>query len=339
MEQFNQYFTNWLYSDGGYYSNFKRIGKSGDFYTSVSTSMFFGGAIAKKIVDDIKNNLLPKDSTIIEIGAHQGYLLADIIQFIYTFDPSLLNTLKFAIVERFEKLREIQKEYLKNSFGDAINFYHYQDVKDIKEENAFVIANEIFDAFSCDLVLTNKDNVLECAYVNEHKIEFKECEDLYLKDICKKYNIQKGEVSRGYEEFAKNLDENIKNFIFITFDYGEKYPRNDFSLRIYHQHKVFPFFDENVELKKFFKNSDITYDVNFSHLIDCFKNLDISNIVYKTQLNALVDFGIIDLLEIMKNNSTNDSYIKEVQKAKTLLEPTILGERFKMLLVQRIKND
>ena len=44
-QKFSDYFNAWLYSKDGYYSKYKEIGKEGDFYTSVSTSSFFGGSI------------------------------------------------------------------------------------------------------------------------------------------------------------------------------------------------------------------------------------------------------------------------------------------------------
>ena len=104
MIKFSKYFDNWLYGEDGYYANYKTIGKEGDFFTAVSTSSFFGGSIAKRIIDTIESGFIPKNTTIVEIGAHHGYLMADIIQFIYTLKPNLLNTLNFAIVERFENL-------------------------------------------------------------------------------------------------------------------------------------------------------------------------------------------------------------------------------------------
>ncbi len=115
-QKFSEYFNNWLYGEEGYYSKYKEIGKKGDFYTSVSTSSFFGGTIGKRVVDSIKEGTLPKNTTIIEVGAHHGYLLADIIQFIYTLNPKLLETLNFAIVERFDKLQEQQIKYLQKCF-------------------------------------------------------------------------------------------------------------------------------------------------------------------------------------------------------------------------------
>jgi len=333
-QRFSEYFNNWLYSKDGYYSNYKQIGKKGDFYTSVSTSSFFGGTIGKKIVDTIKKGELPKDTTIIEIGAHHGYLLADIIQFIYTLEPKLLQTLNFAIVEKFENLQIQQKKYLKESFGDVIRLKHYNNLEDVKLPHAFIVANEIFDAFSCELVYT-KDNQLQMAYVKNHKIEFEPCFDKNIINHCKKYKIEKGEIAVGYEQFAQTLCKNIKRFNFVTFDYGDRVPRNDFSIRIYSHHKVFPLFEEGLDLEKYYNRSDITYDVFFKHLKDCFTKLDIKEAIFKTQMVALVEFGITDLLEILKNNVDENNYLREAQKVKTLIQPTGMGDRFKMLFIKK----
>lgn len=333
-KKFSDYFNNWLYGQDGYYTKYKAIGKDGDFFTAVSTSMFFGGSIAKKIVDTISKNELPANTTILEIGAHHGYLLADIIQFIYTLNPKLLETLNFAIVERFEHLQLEQKEYLQNSFGNTIKVDFYSDISEVKLDNAFIVANEIYDAFACELVYT-KDEKLQTASVIDDKIIFEDCFDEDIKTKCKKYKITKGELALGYEEFAKNICTNIKNFHFLTFDYGEKYPRNDFSCRVYSNHEVFPIFDENIELTKLYKNSDITYDVNFSQVIDSFYSFCKCEVEYQTQLKALVEFGILDLLEILQKNVSEESYLKEVQKVKTLLDPTGMGDRFKMLLIKK----
>lgn len=333
MEKFSNYFNTWLYGKDGYYTNYKTIGKQGDFYTSVSTSSFFGGSIGKHIVQVIDSGFLKKDTTIVEVGSHHGYLLADIIQFIYTLKPQLLDTLTFAIVERFEPLRIQQKKYLEEAFGNAIKLEFYEDISTLKLPSAFIVANEIFDAFSCELVMTKEDQ-LHQAFVNHHTVEFLPCEDEQLIKHCQKHNVTKGEVGVGYEAFAKNVCKNIKKFEFLTFDYGEKYPRNDFSLRIYEDHKVHPFFEEGLDLAALYLKSDITYDVNFEHVIESFKTAGAQEIVYKTQLQALVEFGIVDLLEILKTHAGETAYLKETQKVKTLLEPTGMGDRFKMLSIR-----
>ncbi len=332
---FSTYFNEWLYGKDGYYTKYNTIGKEGDFYTSVSASSYFGGTIGKRIVDTIADGFLPEDCTILEIGAHHGYLLADIIQFIYTLNPKLIETLNFAIVERHEHLKQQQIKYFKDSFGDTIKLTHYKDIKDVKLDSAYVVANEIFDAFSCELIYTDEDGIRKNAVVNEHEIDFEKCEDDYLNKICDKYSIQKGEVALGYEEFAQIICQNIKKFEFLSFDYGDNYPRNDFSARVYHQHKVYPIFEENLPLKKLFSNSDITFDVNFRHLIDCFKSQNCQSVEFMTQLKTLVEFGIHDLLQILKDNSDDNTYLRETQKVKTLLDPTNMGERFKAIVARR----
>ena len=335
MIKFNTYFNDWLYGQNGYYSNYKQIGKDGDFFTSVSTSSFFGGSIAKKIISSIEEGFLPNNTTILEIGAHHGYLLADVIQFIYTLKPELLQTLDFAIVERFENLQIQQKKYLFDSFGELIKLKHYDDIKEVKLENAYVIANEIFDAFACDLVYTNKDGVLQQAFVENHKIKFVNCIDENIINHCRKYSITKGEVALSYKDFVNTLCKNITHFEFLTFDYGDRFPRNDFSTRIYEKHNVYPIFEENLALGKLFKTSDITYDVHFNYLKDCFLSNNILDVKFNTQLKSLVEFGILDLLEILKANVDESTYLKETQKVKVLLEPTGMGDRFKTLNVRK----
>lgn len=335
MIKFSTYFNDWLYGQDGYYSTYKQIGKEGDFFTSVSTSSFFGGSIAKKIISSIEDGFLPTNTIIVEVGAHHGYLLADIIQFIYTLKPTLLETLNFAIVERFKDLQTQQRKYLEDSFGDIIKLKHYDDISEVKLENAYILANEIFDAFACDLVYTNSENVLQQAFINNHKIEFVDCEDNEIIEHCKKYSITKGEVALSYKEFVNTICENINRFEFLTFDYGDRYPRNDFSTRVYEKHDVYPIFEENLDLEKLYKKSDITYDVHFNYLVDCFKENNIEIIKFNTQLKSLVEFGIIELLEILKANVDEKTYLRETQKVKVLLEPTGMGDRFKTLNIRK----
>ena len=336
VSTFSNYFQDWLYAKDGYYTNYKTIGKEGDFYTAVSSSKFFGGSIGKRVVDIIQEGFLSPDTTIVEIGAHHGYLLADVIQFIFTIEPKLIKTLKFAIVERYPHLQKKQKEYFQKCFGDDIELIHYDDISQLKLKSAFVVANEIFDAFACELVFTdNKTDTLQIASVKNHAIHFEANKDDNIQKHCDKYQIKKGEVAVGYENFAATLAHNIQHFEFISFDYGELYPRNDFSCRIYEKHSVFPLFDEQVNLEKLYQKSDITYDVHFSHLIDCFENHGIKNISFETQLKALVRFGIIDLLEILHKNVDEKTYLSESNKVKTLLNPTGMGDRFKMVCFRK----
>jgi SAM-dependent MidA family methyltransferase len=317
--------SEWLYSDDGYYATYKAIGKEGDFYTSVSTSKFFGGSVAKHIISLVDEGFLSKDAVICEIGAHHGYFLADIIEFIYTLRPKLLDSLEFVIIERFDVLQKKQSEYFRESFGEVINLIHYKSLSELRCKNAFFIANEIFDAFTCELYYKGKT-----ARVQGHKIEF-DIEDASVDAKAKKYKKDRGEIAVGYEEFAREMASSCEKFEFMSFDYGEMMARPDFSIRVYEKHKTIPLFDEEIKRDELFKNSDITYDVCFAHVNDAYEEAGVEFIELKAQMVALVDMGILELLEILKKNADEKIYEQELQKVKMLILPNFLGERFKMV--------
>lgn len=322
---FNTYMHEWLYGEEGYYAKYKPIGKAGDFYTSVSTSKFFGGAIAKHIIKLIDEGFLDRHSVVCEIGAHHGYLLADVIEFLYTLRPKLLGTLKFVIIERFDHLQQQQREYLEASFGDAITLTHYKSLTEMKAKKAFFLANEIFDAFGCELFFKGKT-----ARVENHKIEF-DVDNEWVSEKAAKYYKDRGEIAVGYESFANEMATAAEKFEFMSFDYGEMQARPDFSIRVYKEHKVYPLFDENIDLASLYANSDITYDVTFAHVKDAFEEAGISYIELKAQMVALIDMGILELLEILKEHVDEKVYKQELEKVKMLIMPDHLGERFKMI--------
>ena len=328
---FSEYMSEWLYGEDGYYATYKAIGKEGDFYTAVSTSKFFGGTIAKHIISLVGEGFLDKDAVICEIGAHHGYFLADVCEFIYTLRPELLGTFRFVIIERFDALQKQQREYFNDSFGDALNLTHYKSLQELSCENAFFIANEIFDAFPCELYYKGKTGTLK-----DGRVVF-ETENEWVSQKAKKYHKDRGEIAIGYEEFAKEMAAAANSFEFMSFDYGEMQARPDFSLRIYTKHEVYPFFDENINTDELFAKSDITYDVTFAHVKDAYEAAGVSFVELKAQMRALVDMGLLELLEMLKANADEKIYAQELEKAKILIMPNFLGERFKMIRFRKLK--
>lgn len=324
---FSEYMKNWLYQkNDGYYSTFKNIGKKGDFYTAVSSSSLFGASIANHFYQEIKKNNYKADGWLIEIGAHQGYLICDMIQWLYTCSPKLIKSLKFGIIEASLKVQNKQKKYIYSRFGNDIKIDFFQNISELNENYSFIVSNEIFDSFPADIFFKNK-----IAKVEDNQIEWVEA-DFEKINFAKKHNLIKGEIAIGYEDIAKNISKSFKKCDFISFDYGEKYVRNDFSMRIYKEHQVFQIFDKETTLNTLYQQSDITYDVNFQHIIDSFEKYNFFLTSYKTQAKALINFGLIDILGELKKNVKNKIYLSESNKVKTLISPTIMGDRFKMIM-------
>jgi len=326
--------TEWLYGKDGYYATYKNIGKEGDFYTAVSTSKFFGGTIAKHIISLVDDGFLESNAVICEIGAHHGYFLADVCEFIYTLRPELLQTFNFVIIERFDDLQEQQRNYFKDSFGDAVQLTHYKSLTELQCNNAFFIANEIFDAFPCELYYKGKTGS-----VDGHEVNF-DVDNTWVEEKAKKYNKDRGEIAIGYEEFALEMAASCEKFEFMSFDYGEMVARPDFSLRIYSKHKVIPFFipqdnEDYLPRETLFAKSDITYDVTFAHVKDAYMEAGVEFVELKAQMVALIDMGMLDLLEMLKEKVDEKLYRQELEKAKMLIMPNFLGERFKMIRLRK----
>ncbi|WP_304546310.1 SAM-dependent methyltransferase [Sulfurimonas microaerophilic] len=323
--KFSEYMGEWLYGEDGYYATYKNIGKEGDFYTAVSASKFFGGTIAKHIISLVDEGFLDKDGSVCEIGAHHGYFLADVCEFLYTLRPELLSSLNFVIIERFDDLQRQQREYFAESFGDVVQLTHYKSLSEMKVKSAFFIANEIFDAFPCELYFKG-----HTARVDGHQINF-DVEDEWVSEKAKKYHKEKGEIAVGYEEFAKEMASAAERFEFMSFDYGELQARPDFSLRIYAKHEVFPFFEDDLDRETLFGTSDITYDVTFEHVKDAYEEAGVKFITCVPQMVSLVDMGILELLEMLRENADEKIYKQELEKVKMLIMPNLMGERFKMI--------
>ncbi|MEF3191695.1 MAG: SAM-dependent methyltransferase [Campylobacterales bacterium] len=317
------YIQAWLYGADGYYANFREIGKEGDFITSVSVTPLFGATLGAYLVSLIDDGKLSANAAVVEIGAHQGYLMADMIQMIYTLRPELLSTLSFVIIERFEALREVQRRYLEESFGDTIRVTFAADFSELSGGEAYIVANEIFDAFPAALI----NGELE-AWVEEGRIVWRPADEA-LRDLAGRYGIQKGEVALGYESFAASMAKAFPQAIFLSFDYGERYPRQEMTMRLFVRHQLYRF--DEVDLREYFGTCDVTYSVNFDHLIRAFEAEGWKLVRYGLQGHELIKMGLSSLLQTLEERLPYDLYLREVNKAKMLIHPDYFGVKFKVV--------
>lgn len=97
----------------GYYARRDgQVGKNGDFYTSVSVGSLFGELLARRFATWWENNGKPTAWRILEIGAHDGKLAADILTILRESSPAAWDSLEYAISEPLPLLREAQRNRL-----------------------------------------------------------------------------------------------------------------------------------------------------------------------------------------------------------------------------------
>lgn len=280
---FSKYFDAWSKE---YYKQGVNVGKSGDFYTAVSVGELFGFLCAKRFISLVDEKILSLPIDVVEIGANEGYLLGDFLRYLEDKRPDIYKQISINIIEPHDNLRALQKKNLKQDFK---HFYLDEFVSD----NAFFLANELFDAFACELY-KNK----QFAYIENDEIVFKNHNEKY--EYLDEFGFNNCEFSPSIYEFLKTINKNCKSFYFLTFDYFNTYVKDDFSIRIFKNHELIDPFNAN--LKELFGKCDITWNVNYHEFEYYLKKLNLKH-SFKKQSRALMEFGVDEFSDIKYANA------------------------------------
>lgn len=333
---FREIMQEWLYNPKeGYYTQ-NHVGKAGDFYTSVSVSKFFGGAISRYILKMLDENKLSLPLHIVEIGSNNGDLIADIAEFLKAFSDVVFTQSSFCVIEPLDCLHTQQRTTFQTRisarFSKQLQIYNdIQTLKDLQPNNVFFISNELFDSMPCDIFYNDKMLYFYGKNFTWEKPTSEICE------FREKYDIKSAEIPLIWESFIQNLCNLPCKWIFLTFDYGDFLAR-EMNIRMYMQHKVYNLYEElqNDRLAQFIGKSDITYDIDFSLLKKILENNNAKVLCNVTQSKFLIES--CEILDIFESFSTHFSTIqlsKQKASLQGLITPNAMGERFKAMCVSR----
>lgn len=141
----------------GYYRcGVRRIGRGGDFFTSVSVGPVFGELLAVFIAQVWRALGEPSDFAIIEQGAHDGQLACDMLDALQRRHPDVFRSLRLMIIEPDAPLREAQCKTLNAYASRVVHSTGWGSLTDIPEKSVF-ICNELPDAMPVHLVQHNAD--------------------------------------------------------------------------------------------------------------------------------------------------------------------------------------
>ncbi|PLZ10189.1 class I SAM-dependent methyltransferase [Fischerella thermalis] len=99
--------------DYGYYSTQAvNIGKRGDFFTSVHLGPDFGELLAEQFVQMWEILGQPVPFSLVEMGAGQGHLALDVLNYLKLRYPNFFAALEYIIVEKSPILRQEQQQRL-----------------------------------------------------------------------------------------------------------------------------------------------------------------------------------------------------------------------------------
>ena len=129
----------------GYYGSGRaRIGSRGDFHTSVSVGPLFGALLARQFVEMWERLGCPSEWTLVEQGAFDGQLAADVLSALEGFAPGCFDSTILRLVEPLAPLRERQRERL-STFGSRVRWH--ASLEELPPFCGVHYSNELLDAF------------------------------------------------------------------------------------------------------------------------------------------------------------------------------------------------
>jgi SAM-dependent MidA family methyltransferase len=132
----------------GYYEKKKdNVGRKGDFITSVSVGSLFGELLAFQFagwLDELKNRR--EKLQIIEAGAHDGKLAADILYWLQAHRPELFPAVEYVILEPSPARQQWQRENLDLKPFSNVR-WHSSLTAGQPPFTGILFSNELLDAF------------------------------------------------------------------------------------------------------------------------------------------------------------------------------------------------
>ncbi|NNE90879.1 MAG: hypothetical protein HKN23_04465 [Verrucomicrobiales bacterium] len=330
------------HEDLGYYADptARKIGRSGDFFTSVSVGDTFGLLLAR----DIRRNFGDGERfAIVEQGAHDGQLALDIM--VALDDLGVENLEGYFIVEPREKIRaNLGKKIESTGYVRRIN-----PVGSFAEVGPFdtgiFLANELLDAIPVHRVIFEEGNWKELrvtvnrggfawlpsAIESGSRLEFET--NRFGTNFPEGYTT---EVCLALESWASGLLGLFRERgVFRVIDYGLEEAdylaphRTSGTLQCYRNHRK----SENpFELPG---ETDLTAHVNFSHLQRAAESAGFRNFRLTDQHHFLVH-AAEDWLREIDGQPPDSAGAKRLRQFQTLIHPTMMGRSFQVAEFEKI---
>lgn len=327
-----------LYAPGlGYYEQATtRLGRGGDYYTSVSTGPAFGRLLAARFANWIRD--FPSID-LVEAGVHDGQLAADILAALEA-EPSLLGRLRYWILEPSATRRLWQRERL-DRWAERVQWRsHWGDVE--RPIRGIIFANELLDAMPCDRYGWDAENrqwfewgvTVENGALTWARLEGRPAwwtgEWQALEEVLPNGYVV--EDCPAAVEWWKSAAQALEQGWLMTLDYGDaerpriRPERARGTLRAYFRHQV------SHDLLGRPGQQDLTAHVDFVSLQEAGERMGLTTVDLLPQGRWL---GKITAEQLGAGGSWADWLQRHSRQLQTLIHPGHLGQAFKVLVQAR----
>jgi SAM-dependent MidA family methyltransferase len=336
---FRDYMQACLYEPGlGYYAaGATKLGKDGDFITAPEISALFGQTWAGHIAGLFGQGLAPQ---ILEFGAGSGRLALDILRF---FREQKIDWNHYFILETSSDFRERQRDLLQQHLSaEEFDKIHWLDTL----PEAFcgmVIGNEVLDAMPVSVVLKQNEWIELGVGFEENRFAWKEFSrnseavqgiqaidvDNYLPPhYCT-------EINQNFAPWLQALSNASAQVVVELIDYGYEraqyyhVERSTGTLLCFYRHRSHPdpFIYPGLQ--------DITAFVDFDAVADAALQAGFDIAGLTTQAQFLLANGLLDSMSCTKDEMQQ---LVLAQQVKSLTLPGEMGEKFKVIALQKNLN-
>ena len=299
-------------NDQGYYptrrrtSGSKPVGTDGDYFTSPTTHPVFGALLALQLREMWLLLDSPSEFTVIEMGAGDGTLRSDILEYVQQELPDFAQTIRYVATDLVPP---------SNVNGVIGNSCLPVDVV------GCIISNELLDAYPFNRFIV-RDGVVKEIFVDyqgggfvDSVGEVSEPEitarvDPFLDSLTEGY---KGEVNLRLAYWSDSVSAALQRGYVITIDYGYDRPdlyessRRSGSMRCYYQHTL------SQDPFRRIGSQDITSHVDFTAVDHTLMVNRIKRVGKLSQRQFLLNLGLKDfsdditLRSLTKELSREDS--------------------------------
>jgi SAM-dependent MidA family methyltransferase len=319
----------------GYYtSGATRIGKTGDYFTSVSVGPLFGKLLAKQFLQFRDALGAPSEFEVVEFGGHRGELRADVL--------AVAPELRYRLVEIGDVLPDtITGCVFSNEFLDALPVHRVRAVggqwREIYvslpalDSNCHSERSEAFRPPQTDEILHSAQNDFTeiVAPLSSPRLaeRLRELPAAALEGYTTEINLRA-------LDWLDDIARRLKRGFVMTIDYG--FERAEFfaphhrdgTLQCYHRHT------KNSDPLSRVGEQDITAHVEFTSFIEQGRKAGLEPVTLTDQSRYLLQLGEKEITEIVER--TAGQFSKERAAVHQLVHPELMGRAFKVLIQKKV---
>jgi SAM-dependent MidA family methyltransferase len=333
---FRNFMDRVLYQPGlGYYSaGLSKFGAEGDFVTAPEISPLYGQTLARQC-ESIFNQDCARN--ILEFGAGSGRLCEQLLS-------SFSEACDYSILELSADLRFRQQDYLRSSLAVEV-FERIVWLDELPSGfNGIVLGNEVLDAMPVNLMTKDRDwyeigvkfdgsRFNWCRFTDDSKAvaAMRQIESIHGM-LPSGYTT---EVNMNYRPWLNALGDCCNQVVVLMIDYGYEqaqyyHPeRNIGTLICHYHHRV------HGDALLYPGLQDITASVDFDAFADAAIDCEFELCGLSTQRQFLLSNGLLGVAEGAEQNNDTMGRIGLAQQIKTLTLPDEMGERFKVIGLQK----